>query len=145
MLAGTERSPSEAAADESSKNGAAAEPARAFAAHVADIAAHVSRLARVRAARLSVRVSRTVFLALGGVVLATLCTAAGLAGVRLAVRGLTGALTAALDGRAWLAELSSGLVVLAGTALVVLAVQTWIERRILRSLRKRPGGTDAGP
>ena len=145
MLAGTERSPSETAAAEPSKNGGTAGTARTFTAHAADIAAHVSRLAHVRAARLGLWVIRTVFLTLGGIVLAIVCAAASLAGVRLAVRGLTGALTAALDGRVWLAELWSGLAVLAGTALLVVSVHAWVERGILRDLKKRGGSRHASP
>ena len=140
MLAGTERSPSETAAAEPSHNGGAAGTARTFTAHAAEIAAQVSRLARVRAARLSLWVNRTVFLALGGIVLAIVLATACLAGVRLAVRGLTGTLTSALDGRVWLAELLSGLAILVGAALLVVSVHAWVERRILKDLKDRRGG-----
>jgi hypothetical protein len=102
-------------------------------------------LAHVRAARYGLLLSRTVFLTLGGIVLAIVCTAASLAGVRLAVRGLTGALTTALDGRVWLAELWSGLVILAGTALLVVSIHAWLERRILRDLGKRAETKHASP
>lgn len=139
MLAGTERSQSETAAAEPSKNGGAAGTARTFTAHAAEIAAQVSRLAHVRAARFDLTVSRTVLLMLGGLVLAIVCAAASLAGVRLAVRGLTGALTSALDGRVWLAELCSGLVVLACTALLLVSVHAAVERRIVRNLERRRG------
>ncbi len=117
------------------------EPGRSASFHLAEIAGHLSRLARIRAARARLRMRRVVFLALGGSVLAIVATAAGLSGVHLLVRGLTAGLTEVADGRAWLAELASGLVILAGTALLLVSLQLWSERRLLRDLARRHGNT----
>jgi uncharacterized BrkB/YihY/UPF0761 family membrane protein len=143
MLAGTERSPSETAAPDPSKNGGAAGPARTLGEHAAAIAALVSRLMRVRAARRRLWVSRTLFLVLGALVLAAVIVAASLAGVRLAVSGLTGGLTAVLDGRPWLAELCSGLLVLLCIALLLASIHRWLQRRVLRGLERDQGGGHA--
>lgn len=144
MRAETERSAREAASDGSSQNGHEAGLASTFAAHAAEIAEQVSRLARVRAARFRLRAGQTVLLALGGVVLVIVSAAASLAGVRLLVRGLTGGLTAALEGRVWLAELGSGLAFLAGTVLLLVLVHAWVGRRALRGLKKHLGDAHPG-
>lgn len=134
--------------EEQERNGAApggtsgegrASPLDSLSFHALEIAGRVSRLARVRAARARLRVSRTVFLVLGGIVLALVAAAASLAGVRLIVSGLTAGLTELAAGRTWLAELWSGLVLLALTALLLVWARAWSERRVLRDLERRHG------
>lgn len=133
------------------RNGAAAEAAPAvdaaedtdrLLAHLLEIADHVSRLILIGTTRAQLRVHRAACLALLGIALGLAATALVLAGARLLARGLTAGLTELLDGRIWLAELSSGLVLLAGTVLLILAVRSWSERRLLRRLVQRHASPD---
>jgi hypothetical protein len=108
------------------------EELQSLAALATEIAGPVKRLARIRLARMRLRASRVAFLVLGGFALAVAATAAALAGVRLFVRGLTAGLGELADGRVWLAELWSGLLLLAGTAAVLVWIRSWLERRLVR-------------
>lgn len=105
--------------------------------HVAVIVARIVRLARIQVARARLHAQRMVFLVLGGIVLALVAAVAAWSGARLLVGGLTAGLTELLDGRVWLAELCSGLLLLAGTAAGLVAVRSWSERRILRDHLER--------
>jgi hypothetical protein len=115
-----------------------------IAEHVSEIAEHVSRLVRLRIARSGVRMSRVLFLAFGGVLLLLVCATTSLAGALYFVRGLNATLTEVLGGRAWLAELASGILLLAGMALLLVSVQAWSERRMLREFVKRHGRKPSG-
>lgn len=109
----------------------------ALSAHVAEIAGQVARLARIQVARTRLRARRLAFLALGGILLALVAAAAALAGVRLVVSGLTAGLGEVVGGRVWLAELWSGLLLLAVTAILLVSIRSWSERRLLRDLLRR--------
>lgn len=106
-------------------------------AHVAAIAGQVARLVRIRVARTRLRAHRLAFLALGGIVLALAAAATTLAAVRLVVRGLTAGVVELVDGRVWLAELWTGLLLLAVTAILLVSIRSWSERRLLRDLLRR--------
>lgn len=118
-------------------NGAPPGDVGSLSGHVAEIAAAVARLVRIRAARARLRAHRTAFLVLGGAVLAFAAAAAALAGVRLIVSGLTAGLGELVHGQTWLAELWSGLLILAGTGIALVWLRGWSERRVLRDLRRR--------
>jgi len=118
-------------------NGAPLGDVESLSGHVAEIAGQVARLVRIRAARARLRARQTAFLVMGGIVLALAAAAAALAGVRLFVSGLTAGLGELVDGRTWLAELWSGLLLLAGTGLALVWLQRWSERRLVRDLRGR--------
>jgi hypothetical protein len=118
-------------------NGASLGDAGSISGHVAEIAAEIARLVRIRAARARLRANQTAFLVLGGVALAFAAAAAALAGVRLIESGLTAGLGELVHGRTWLAELWSGLVILAGTGIALVWLRGWSDRRILRHLRRR--------
>jgi hypothetical protein len=124
-------------ARERAGNGAPPGELDSLSAHVAEIAAQVARLARIRVARARLRARRTAFLVLGGIVLAIVAAAAALAGVRLVVSGLTAGLGELVAGRVWLAELWSGLLLLAGTAILLVLARSWSERRFLRDFLRR--------
>lgn len=102
-----------------------------------EIAEQLSRLARVRVARARLRARRVAFLVLGGIVLAVVAGALALAGVRLFVGGLTAGMSELVDGPVWLAELWSGLLLLAGTTALLVLLRTWSERLVLRDLLRR--------
>jgi len=105
--------------------------------HVADIASHASRLTQLRVARWQVRASWAVSAAILGLILLLVTTATGLAGVWLVFRGLPATLTELTGVGPGVADLVSGLALLAGIAVFVLAARSWGERRILRELEER--------
>ncbi len=104
--------------------------------HFAVITGHASRLAHLRAARFELKASQAVTGVFLGLTLALMTMAAGLGGVWLVFRGLPATLAKLLGGRAWLADLLSGLILVSGVVLLVLATQKWSERRILRKLEE---------
>ena len=108
-----------------------------LSAHVSEIAGQLARLARIRSARARLRAQSAAFSVLGGIVLALVVAAAALAGVRLVARGLTAGLGELVGERVWLAELWAGLLLLAGTAALIVSIRWWSERRLLRDLRRR--------
>lgn len=108
-----------------------------LSAHVSEIAGQLARLARIRIARARLRAQSAAFSVLGGIVLALVVAAAALAGVRLVARGLTAGLGELVGERVWLAELWAGLLLLAGTAALIVSIRWWSERRLLRDLRRR--------
>lgn len=110
-----------------------------FSRHFAEIAGSVSRLGHLRAARWQVRAGQLVAAGFLGLTLAVVTAATGLAGVWLIFRGLPRTLTGLLGGREGLAELLGGVILLGGVVLLVLALQRWSERRILRRLEDRDG------
>jgi hypothetical protein len=144
MFVATDRSASNGVA-EPSNDDPARRAAPALASHAAEILALFTRLSQLRAARRALWLSRGASLALAGIVLAIVCLTAALAGVRLGVRGLTGAFGSAFGERTWLAELSSGLVLLCGTAVLLGAARAGAERRILRYLRRHRERRNAAP
>ena len=141
------------APNDRSAAGRAAEPASdaasgagsKLAEHAGEILALTARLARLRAARRRLGLARGASTVLAGLVLAVVCVTAAVAGARLGVRGLTGAFASVFRERTWLAELSSGLVLLGSAALLLLAARAVAERRILRELRRGRGRRDAAP
>ncbi len=104
--------------------------------HFAEITGHASRLAHLRAARFELKVSQTITGVFLGLTLAMMTMVLGLAGVWLVFRGLPATLAQLLGGRVWLADLLSGLILVSGVVVLVLAVQKWSERRILRKLEE---------
>ncbi|MCY2959074.1 MAG: hypothetical protein NTY35_02825 [Planctomycetota bacterium] len=104
--------------------------------HVTEITGHASRLAQLRVARWKVRATWAVSAVLLGLIVVVVAIATGLAGVWLVFRGLPATLTELLGGRAGLADLLSGLILLAGIGSFVLAARSWSERRILRDLEE---------
>ncbi len=131
--------------DEPERAGSGEELHASLSAHLTEIIGHLSRLARIRVMRVRLRTGRVVFLALSGILLALVTAAAALAGVRLVIRGVSAGLLEVVDGRVWLAELWSGLILLAGTGLLLVSVHSWSERRLLRGLRRRHGAGETGP
>ena len=115
-----------------------------LSAHVSEIAGQLARLARIRIARARLRAQSAAFSVLGGIVLALVVAAAALAGVRLVARGLTAGLGELVGERVWLAELWAGLLLLAGTAALIVSIRWWSERRLLRDLRRRDERREIG-
>lgn len=72
-----------------------------------------------------------------GLILMVVTIAAGLAGVWLVFRGLPATLTEVTGVGPGVADLVSGLVLLASIAVFVLAARSWSERRILREIEER--------
>ncbi len=108
-----------------------------FAAHAAEIAGHVGRLTQIWALRARLRTQRLIVLVLAGVIGAVTFAVFAFQAARLVVSGLTVGLTELAEGRTWVGELGSGLLLFA----VLLGSLLWIrsagERRLLKGLPPR--------
>ena len=105
-----------------------------------EIVGQLARLARIRIARTRLHTRRKAFLVFGVGLLALVAGAISLAGVRLFVGGLSQGLRELVaDDRLWLAELWTGLLLLAGTGIVLVTAWRIAERRVLR---EHLGGDD---
>lgn len=111
-----------------------AREARSFYEHADRIGGLLARLARIQRIRGRLRVQRLVFLVLGGLVLGLAGTVTSLAGAFLFVRGLSAGLGEVFAGRVWLAELTTGAILVGGLVLALLVVRVWSERRMLARL-----------
>lgn len=104
--------------------------------HLAEITSHAARLSRLRAARWKIRTTWAVSAALLGLIATLVVIATALAGVWLVFRGLPPTLALVLGGNEGIADLASGLILLAGIGAIVLIVRSRIERSILRELEE---------
>ncbi len=104
--------------------------------HLAEITSHASRLSRLRAARWKIRTTWAVSAVLLGLIATLVVIATALAGVWLVFRGLPPTLALVLGGNEGLADLVSGLILLAGIGAFVLIVRSRIERGILHDLEE---------
>jgi len=111
-----------------------ATPPPPFSTHVAEIAALLGRLARIRAARWRLRTLQLGLLVPAALVLVVVAVALGLAGVGLLVGGLSAGLTELWPTRPWLADLVAGLLLLTGCGLLFAGVRAAGERRVLARL-----------
>jgi hypothetical protein len=123
-------------ADPAGGAGSGATPPAPFSAHVAEIAALVERLARIRAARWRLHTLQLGLLVPAALVLVVVAVALGLAGVGLFVGGLSAGLSELWPTRPWLADLVTGLLLLAGCGLLFAGVRAVGERRVLARLRR---------
>ena len=105
--------------------------------HFAEITGHAARLAHLRAARREFKATQLITGVFLGLTLAMMTMAVGLAGVWLVFLGLPATLTQMLGGRDWMADLLSGFILVSAVVVLLLAVQKWSERRILRKLEEQ--------
>ncbi len=125
---------------------AAPENAPGMLEHVSEIARHLTRLARLRAARAKLDLRTTIAAIVAGALLLLVTSVLCVNGALLFARGLAGTIAELAGQRVWLGELLGGLALLAGPAALAWLAWTFLDRRELRKQleeHRRETHTDA--
>lgn len=103
-----------------------------FEAHLRAIGGHVERIAQVRRDRLAHRLRTMVAYGAIGLLSGLVIVCLGVVGVVFLARGLSASLTVLFEGRVWLGDLVTGVLILGGLSAMAIVGLRLHERRALR-------------
>ncbi len=113
------------------------DPLESAIVHLCAIGENMRRLMALRAERRRLRVRKLIVTGIWLTLVLIALIPLVITGVIRFVGGMAQGLALLFDGRTWLGDLTTGLVILGGLALAVLAIRSWLPSR---GLQKKEGG-----